>query len=304
MKLLVTGAYPYSKEQLEMIEELGNEVYFHQMESEPLSINLSTIDGVICNNLFLYHKIEQFANLKYIQVTSAGTDRLPMDYIEEHNIELHTAKDVYSIPIAEWVVLKILEIYKKSNVFYEQQKGKEWKKHRDILELTDKVVAIVGFGGIGQEVAKRIKPFDTKIFTVGRRHKKSDLIDKSYLIEDLEEVLLQSDIVILSIALTDETKHLFNKKMLESMKEQSVLINVSRGGVIDELALIDTLKSKRILGAALDVFEEEPLMNSNELWNLDNVVITPHNSFISDLINTRLRRLVISNLIKYSQGEG
>ncbi len=297
-KLLLTGAFKYNQEQLSNLEHLGYEIVFVQDERKTLNIDVSDIDAVVCNSLFIYNDIKEFKNLRTIQLTSAGLDRVPLDYINEKGIQLFNARGVYSIPMAEWVVLKILEIYKKSRKFDKNQDEHKWDKQRDLLELTDKTAAIIGFGSVGYEVAKRLKAFDVKVIGVGRRKIESDLLDEYYLIEDIDEVLKRSDIVVLTLPLTEETKHFMDRDKISNMKDNSVLVNVSRGGVIDEVDLINAIRYGKFLGVALDVFEEEPLGRDNPLWNFENVIITPHNSFVSDKVNERLFKLIINNLGK------
>lgn len=296
MKLLLTGSFKYSEEQLNRIKLLGYEIIFVQDERIPLQIDITDIDSVVCNSLFLYNDITDFKNLKFIQLTSAGMDRVPLDYIKEHGIKIFNAKGVYNIPMAEWAVLKVLEIYKKSRQFYESQHQHKWEKHRDVLELTDKTAAIIGFGNVGTEIAQRLKAFGVNIVGVDRRNIKSDLFHEYYIVDDIDEVLKKSDIVILTIPLIKETRLLIDADKLNKMKDNSVLVNISRGGVIDEVALIEALQRDKFLGIALDVFKEEPLPKNSPLWNFDRVIITPHNSFISDNVNQRLFKLIMENL--------
>lgn len=294
-KLLLTGAFKYSRKQLSNLEHLGYEIVFVQDERKALNIDVSDIDVVVCNSLFLYNDITEFKNLRTIQLTSAGLDRVPLDYIKEKRIQLFNASGVYSIPMAEWAVLKILEIYKKSRQFYKNQDEHKWEKQRKLLELTDKTAAIIGYGSVGTEIAKRVKAFGVNVISVDRQVKEDEYVDESILIDSLEAALLKSDIIILTLPLTDETKHLINEEKIKVMKDNAVLINVSRGGIIDETALIESLKKNKFLGVALDVFEEEPLSESS-LWDLEQVIITPHNSFVSDKVNERLFKLMIENL--------
>ncbi|MGG1834398.1 MAG: NAD(P)-dependent oxidoreductase [Bacillota bacterium] len=296
MKLLLTGAFKYSEEQLENLKSLGYEILYIQDERVPLEIDVSDVDAVVCNGLFLYNDIKKFESLKFVQLTSAGLDRVPLDYIKDHGIKLFNAKGVYSVPMAEWVVLKILEIYKKSRKFYEAQREHKWEKQRDLFELTNKTAAIIGFGDVGAEVAKRLKAFDVKVVGVGRRKKESIYIDEYYLINEIDKVLKMSDIVILTLPLTKETSGLINDQKIEKLKDKCVLINVSRGGVVDESALVDALRYKKFLGVSLDVFEQEPLPERSPLWEYDNVVITPHNSYVSDMVNYKLYELIVKNL--------
>lgn len=294
-KLLLTGAFKYSQEQLNMLESLGYEIVFVQDERKALNINVSDIDAVVCNSLFHYNDIKEFKNLRAIQLTSAGLERVPLDYINEQGIRLFNARGVYSIPMAEWAILKILEIYKNSRVFYKNQERHKWEKQRELLELTDKTAAIIGYGSVGKEIAKRLKAFGVTVISVDRQVKEDEYVNESILIDNLDLALEKSDIIILTLPLTDETKHLINEEKIKVMKDNAVLINVSRGGIIDEIALIESLNKDKFLGLALDVFEEEPL-NASPLWDCENVIITPHNSFVSDKVNERLFKLMIENL--------
>ncbi|MCA1320227.1 hypothetical protein LC085_09945 [Bacillus tianshenii] len=296
MKLLLTGAFKYSEEQLDKLKLLGFDLVFVQDERMPLQIDVSDIDAVVCNGLFLYNDIMKFKNLKFIQLTSAGLDRVPLNYIKENEISLFNAKGIYSIPMAEWVVLNILGIYKKSRKFYDSQRDCKWEKQKDLFELTDKTASIIGFGSVGLEIAKRLKAFNVNIIGIGRTKTESAYLDQYYLVEDLNQALKKSDIVISTLPLTKETRHLIDKGKIDQMKSDSVLINVSRGGVIDETALIQAIQHGKFLGVALDVFQEEPLSEKNVLWTLKDVTITPHNSFVSDKTNERLFNLIISNL--------
>jgi phosphoglycerate dehydrogenase-like enzyme len=307
MNLLLTGAFQYTNSQIKQLEDLGYKVIFVQDERIPLdkqsiATNLSEIDVVVCNGLFLYNDIKQFKSLKYVQLTSAGFDRVPLNYIIDKEIRITNARGIYSPPIAEWVVLKILEIYKKTRQFYKDQSKHKWVKQRDLLELTGKTATIVGFGSVGFEVAKRLRAFEVIVNVVDCRELKSEeckLIDDFYILAKIDLALAKSDIIILTLPLTDQSFHLINSNRFAVMKDNSILINVSRGGVIDEMALIETLQYGRFLGIALDVFENEPLQEDSPLWDFDRVIITPHNSFVSELVNKRLFELILMNLKKY-----
>jgi len=294
-KLLLTGAFKYNEEQLSNLEHLGYEIVFVQDERKTLNIDVSDIDAVVCNSLFLHNDIKEFKNLRTIQLTSAGFDRVPLDYINEKGIQLFNARGVYSIPMAEWAVLKILEIYKKSRVFYKNQELHKWEKQRELLELTDKTAAIIGYGNVGKEMAKRLKAFGVTVISVDRQVKEDEYVNESILIDNLDVALVKSDIIVLTLPLTDDTKHLINEEKINVMKDSTVLINLSRGGIIDETDLIEFLNKDKFLGVALDVFEEEPLKES-PLWDFEQVIITPHNSFVSDKVKERLFELMIENL--------
>lgn len=297
MKLLLTGAFNYTEKQLVDLQALGYDITFIQDEREEVTFDVSKFEVVVCNNLFLYNDISKFTKLKVVQLTSAGVDRVPLNYIKENKIQLYNAKNVYSVPMAEWVVLKILEIYKKSKIFWKNQENHTWKKERELFELTNKNIGIIGFGDVGNEVSKRLKAFGTNITAINRSKVDSKYIDKYVPLSELDNVLPEMDIVILTIASTPETKHLINKQQLNLMYNHAVLINVARGNLMNQEELIKSLDNNKFLGVALDVFEKEPLVYSSPLWDYENVYITPHNSFVSDKNNERLYNTILNNLI-------
>lgn len=297
MNLLVTGAWADGKEYIEQLKKMGHCVAYMQYEQEELPCDYEWVEGVICNGLFLHHAIEKFVNLRYIQLTSAGYDRVPMEYVKSHMIEIHNAGDVYAIPMAEFALAGVLQLYKKMDFFRENQKQHIWEKNRHLLELYGKTVCIIGCGNVGTECAKRFRAFGCKVIGVNRSCISNDAYTEIADLNGLDEVLPEADVVVLTIALTEETHHLMNRARLESLKKSTILINVSRGGIIDTQALFTIVDY--IGGAMLDVFEEEPLNRFSGLWNKENVIITPHNSFISEKNQWRLTKLIIENMGEY-----
>ncbi|NLL73146.1 MAG: glycosyltransferase [Clostridiales bacterium] len=299
MKLMVTGAFSYTSEQIRELEEIVGEVVYIKDERQKITTDVSDVDIVVCNNIFSYNSIERFKKLKFIQLTSAGIDRLPIDYIKTSNIKLENAKGVYGVPMAEWVILMILQFYKKSRVFNKNQANHQWIKQRDLLELSGKTAVIVGFGHIGKEVAKRLNSFDAHIIGIDLTMIESNLAHEFYLFDNLDNVLGRADILILTLPITKESYHLIDKERLSRLKSSCILINLSRGALIDEKALINTLKNNEIHGVALDVFEEEPLACDSPLWDFENVIISPHNSYVSDKVQSRLYKLITDNIRNY-----
>ncbi len=298
MKLLITGAFACVEKDLNAISDLGNQIVFMQNESDDLPCRYDEVEGVICNGLFLHHDIKKFSSLKYIQLTSAGFDRVPMDYIKAKGITIHNAKGVYSIPMAEFALCGVLDLYKQSRFFLENQKAHKWEKHRSLPELNGKTVCIVGVGSVGSECAKRFKAFDTTVYAVDIVKPQYELFDKFFPLESIKEALRLSDIVVLTLPLTDKTRHMFDKELLSAFKKNSVLVNISRGAVVNESALLKFLKNGSLYGAVLDVFEEEPLSAENPLWDMENVIITPHNSFVGEGDKKRLFDLICKNLLE------
>lgn len=297
MKLLLTGAFKCTDEQIEYLKSLGHEIVFFGDEREKLDFDVSDIEGVICNGLFVYNDIEQFRSLKYIQLTSSGFDRVPMDYIKQHGIEIHNARGVYSVPMAEFALTGILQLVKQSRFFYENQKQHIWEKSRTLGELAGKTAVIVGAGNIGSEVAKRLKAFDVTVVGIDITTDQRPYFDKIELLNNLDEQLKAADIVVLTLPLTDDTKGMFDKSKFDLMKNSCIFVNIARGQLVVENDLVDALNNKKISGAVLDVFETEPLEKTSPLWDMDNVIITPHNSFVGVGNTERLSKIIFENIV-------
>jgi len=261
--------------------------------------NPEKYDYVICNNLFLYNDITKFKNLKVIQLLSSGISEKLRKYTEENNIALYNAKDVYSIPIAETIVMQILNISKNSKFFYKNQAIKKWEKDRQLLELNGKTAMVIGYGSIGRETAKRLSSLGVNVFAANRTKLSDEHISKCISMDEIIKNAGSADIVVVCVAGVEETRNLINKEFFDNMKNDSIFVNVSRGFVINEEALINAIKSDKFRGVALDVFESEPLGENSCLWDYENVYITPHNSFVGDGVTNRLYQLVISNFRKH-----
>ena len=295
MNLLITGAWGEAKQHIDEILALGHEVIWMQNEKDPLPCDYDRVEGVICNGLFLYHPIEKFTALQFIQLTSAGYDRVPMDYVQSHAIAIYNAKGVYSVPMAEMAMCGVLQLYKQSRFFMENQANCRWEKHRGLLELAGKTVCIIGCGSVGTECAKRFSAFDCKITGVAIRPRPTQYFDKVVELGHLHEVLPTADVVILSVPYAKETANLMDAKCFAIMKPGAVLVNLARGQIVETESLMAALDHKQ-LGAVLDVFEEEPLPENHPLWFKKNVVLTPHNSFVGEGNPGRMARLIMKNL--------
>jgi len=230
-----------------------------------------------------------------VQLTSAGLDRVPVDLFREKGIALFNAGATYAVPMAEWAITKILELFKDTAAFAENQRRHGWRKQRHLRELAGCCAAVVGFGNVGREVARRLRAFDVSVTAV-------DIVrpvegyDRYVDISRLDDALSVADIVVLTLPLTDETRELFDRRRFAAMKEDAVFVNIARGAIVDEDALAATLHSGKLWGAALDVFTEEPLPVEHPLWACPRLLITPHNSFVGDGNHARLFALIKANL--------
>ena len=299
MKILVTGAWKCTDDEIKRLYAMGHIVVFMQNEKDELPLPAGEVEGVICNGLFLHHSIEKFTSLKYVQLTSAGLDRVPLDYINEKGIKLFNARGVYSIPMAEYALFGVLSLYRSATIHYESQKAREWNKVRSVMELTGKRVLIVGAGNVGGECAKRFLGMGCSVIGVDLAERRDENYEKIYSIENISDAVCEADVVVLTIPHTPKTHHLFDAELIKKMKSTAVLVNIARGGVVDTDALVKALCEKRIFGAVLDVFEEEPLSEKSPLWTMPNVLITPHNSFVGENNHKRLSKVILDNLSEH-----
>ena len=297
MNLLITGAWQNAEAHIPVICDMGHSVVFAKQEKDPLPCEYAWVEGVICNGLFLHHPISKFENLKYIQLTSAGFDRVPMDYVKTHNIEIRNARGVYSTPMAEYALAGVLQLYKHMDFFRENQKCHLWEKHRGLLELAGKHVCILGCGSVGTECAKRFSAFGCTVTGVATTEREQLCFHEVITVEKLWEVLPQTDVLVLTIPLTEATRHLIDAKMLSKLKPGAILVNIARGTIVEPYALLNALRTGHLGGAVLDVFEEEPLGVDSPLWDMDNVIITPHNSFVGENNEKRLRDIILNGVI-------
>lgn len=297
MRLLISSGFPYTQQELSAFEQLGFEVVLYEDISLPL-LYPENYDAVICSHLFLHHPIENFLNLKWIHLTSAGYERIPLSYTNSKEIKVFNAGNTYSDAMAEYAVCGILHLYKQMPQYRENQHKHIWKKQYNMQSLYRKTVGIVGTGNVGNAIAQRLKPFGCKIIGFNRTPKISSVFDTILQLDELTDVAPKCDILILCIALTPETKALIRSAIPMTMRPGSILINVARGILLNEKEVVKALQEKRLNGVVLDVFEEEPLNINSPLWDCERAVLTPHASYIDETHIARLHSLMVDNFTR------
>jgi phosphoglycerate dehydrogenase-like enzyme len=292
---------PFDNNKHDLIRRLGVNLTIVDEKEISIQMDFSNIEVLIGVNPFPRIKIEEMSKLKWIQLLSTGINQLTEEIKSKPEIIITNMKGVYSIPIAEWVVGKILDISKCARFFFEKQNEKKWEFNRNIniIELSNKQALLVGTGSVAIETSKRLKPFVKNIIGINTDGHLVKEFDECYPISHIMNILPNSDIVVISLPLTEKTYHLFNYDLMKKIKDNSILINISRGGIIEENDLLKLLNEKKFLGVALDVFENEPLEAHNKLWNFDKLIITPKNSWFSDRVYERRFNVVYQNLINY-----
>lgn len=266
--------------------------------------------------------LSQAPNLQWVQTHYAGIDSLEGSDLWQSDILVTTASGVHAINMAQYAMTQILIwAHRVPNWFKHKEKqpreGSRWDAFVP-QELRGKTLGILGYGSIGRELARLAKSFGLKILVTKRDARQ--LADSGYCLPDVGDpdgllpdriypseatrsMLAECDFVVITLPLTPRTYHLINEEMLKSMKPTAFLINVGRGAIINEADLVRGLKKGWLAGAGLDVFEEEPLPVDSPLWEMDNVVMTPHVSGFTPNYDERAVDIFVENLRRYLAGE-
>lgn len=293
------------EEKMNAIKEMGYDIVFvsekelrnstkEELENREDIDEIYSVDVWFTYMGFDYFDISKMKNLKYIHLTSAGINQVPLDYVEEKGIYLSNNTTGYAVPMAESVVMYILEVYKNSHQAFKRQENKIWHIDMSWKELAGQRVGFLGTGNIAQEAVKRLKGFDIEIWGVNTNGRDIDGFDRCFSIENTDEFFSECDIIVGILPSTENTTGLINKRTMELMKEGSTIINIGRGNLINEDDLEKCISKFR--GVVLDVVEFEPLSQYSRLWNYDNVIITSHNSWVSEKNIVRLGERVCENL--------
>jgi phosphoglycerate dehydrogenase-like enzyme len=254
-------------------------------------------------------QLKDAKKLKWIHSTAAGVAQLMYPELRDSGILVTNPREVFSVPMAEHTMGLLLALARNFPDSVRQQDRSHWSqqelwdKPQHLSELNGQVLLIVGYGSIGRELARRAKAFDMRVWGVTRSGE-GDLTHAERIVaaSRLDEVLPQADFVVIAAPETPETKHLMGTRQLARMKPGARLINVARGSLLDESALVRALSSGALGGAALDVAETEPLPPESPLWKTPNLFITPHTSAISDRLWNRETSLFMELLERWFDG--
>lgn len=245
-------------------------------------------------------------SVRWVQFASAGVDPAWRFGFPAH-ILLTNAASAFASTVSEHAMALMLGLARGLPQSDRLRAGNDWRRERlvpQLVTLEGQTLVIVGFGAIGRALAKRASVFGMRIVVVARILVEDHNVADFYSLDRLDDALAKADWVALAIALTPQTRHLINARALVALPRHARLINVARGGVVDQQALIAALASGRLAGAGLDVFEEEPLPTTSALRVMDNVLITPHiGGFGGALVNDRLALVIAENIRRYCRGE-
>ena len=283
MKILLTNHYEgkpaeiiksavHDGFELEMLESVSQQ----ELEGKVKEADYLLVSGRLKINRTVLGNAQ---NIKMIQRTGVGLDSIDLEYIRNHDVPFYVNKGVNAQSVAEHTILLMLASLRNLVEINENTKRGIWKKQAQGVcthELCGKTVGLIGMGAIGRKVAGMLKAFGAEVlYNDVSKMKQEDENALGIKFSTREEIIEKSDIISLHCPLTDDTRHMINDRAVNKMKNGVILINTARGGLIDEAALINGIKNGKIAGAGIDVYEKEPVDNS-EVLNLQNVITTPH----------------------------
>lgn len=301
-----------------LIHAIEGEAYFDRLnEIEGLEVvraltpeeaAAAVVDADIMFGWPTAEMIASAPQLKWVQFPSAGADRLMhVPELVDADIIVTNTRGAHAPSIAEHVFGLLLSMTRAIPSCVGWQKEHRWNRqdsYRLPREIMGSTMGIVGYGHIGRAVAQRAVGFDMRVLAVDAFEGPGDgFVEEVWPVSDLREMLTQADVVVIAAPYTKETRHLIGAEAFAAMKDDAYLIAISRGGVVDEDALIATLKSGKLTGVGLDVTEVEPLDTSSELWDFGNVLITPHLAGSSWQKEVRCVDILIDNIGRYQRGE-
>ena len=282
---------------------------FEVRSLDELAARIGEADVLVVSGLWRDELAAKAARLAYIQSISAGTDQYGRDVLAAHGIRLASAQGVNERAVSEHAMSLILAMTRQLHLARDNQAKRHWRGMISDLgrredELGDKTLLIVGLGRIGQRLAALARAFGMRV--IGTKRDVSDgagAADAVYPQEQLLDLVPRADIVALTCPLTPQTERLIDARVLAAMKPSAYLINVARGRVVDEPALVAALAAGRIAGAGLDCTVEEPLPAASPLWGFDNVLITPHTAGETRRYEDNVLDILMDNLGRLRRGE-
>tara|TARA_X000000368_G_scaffold240241_1_gene189694 strand:+ start:971 stop:1942 length:972 start_codon:yes stop_codon:yes gene_type:complete len=287
-----------------LLKNMGFDVFkINDFEEDNLINELKEIDGVILRTAKLSNNVlEKSKKLKIIARHGVGYDNVDIDYLNNNKIALGITGTSNAVSVAEHVMTMFLYLTKKINRSDTLVKAGNFKNKSslpDFFEMYKKNVLILGFGRIGQSLARRCQGFESNVYVCDPFVDNNIIEQKSCKKIDLEDGIKLADFISIHIPINKDTKNLIGKKQFSEMKNNCVLVNTSRGGIINEKDLLWALENNKIFGAGLDVFETEPPDNNHPFFKLDNILLTPHNAALTLECRKRMSVECAENIVYF-----
>jgi len=265
-----------------------------------INLVIDKADVIFSGDTFPVDLISKARNLKWIQSMSAGVENYARSKLIPPNVIITKVKGIFGPIMSEYVVGYILAITQNMKKVFENQKKRCWQPFV-VDSIRHKTVGVMGLGSVGAYIAYQGYLMGAVVIALEEQEKRLPYVSQEYPVAEIEEFLGRADFVVVTVPLTDATEGIIGEKEFKMMKKGGYLINVSRGPLVQEKALLKALKQGTIAGAVLDVFSEEPLPKDHELWGLDNVSITPHIS--GPDIPEEIAKIFMENLKRFEEGK-
>lgn len=307
MRVVILDAKTLTNDDIDfsVFDEFGEVTIYDYTKYDEIAERVKDSEIILCNKCIMNKEtLKNAGNVKYIGLFATGYNNVDIEYTNERNITVCNAGSYSTNAVTQHVFALILEHYNKVGEYNKFVKDGGWihsekfSPFKPMKEMDGRTLGIVGYGSIGKKVAKIAQAFDMKVLAYNRSPKK----DESVRFVEMDELLEKSDIVSIHCPLNSDSEKMCNKEFFEKMKDGALFINTSRGGVVDEQALIDAVKSKKISGAGLDVVAVEPMEKHEEILDIDNIIITPHSAWAPVETRTRLVEIVKNNIKKWVAG--
>src|SRR5712692_10273805 len=261
---------------LEQIRAVDPHVRVTAVTDQPRGTDLVPSAEVMVGWNIPQEAVQRAARLKWIHSTAAGVDQLLYPEVRERGITMTASSGIHQ-PLVEHVFAFLLGLERRLHVAMRQQLQHRWDRARTMGdEVAGKTLGILGLGTIGQQLVRKAQAFDMRVIGTKRTPTPISGVDRVLPPDGLPQVMRESDAVVVALPLTPPTRGLIGERQRQTMKPTAWFINVGRGPIVHETALIQALRARRIAGAALDVFEHEPLRSDSPLYELENVILTPH----------------------------
>lgn len=307
MKVAIVGKYALGT--IDKIKDmLPKDIEILEIDTKEKLEELTDADGVVLRGFKMNEKhISQISNLKFIQRWGAGYDTVDVEAAGKRGIYVSNLPGMNAYAVSEMVIAHILAIYKNLISHHNSVSNGIWTRdtyNERTYTLKNKMVGLIGFGNVGRHVCQMAKGFDAHVqyYDIFRLDTfEEEKLKINYV--ELEELLRTSDIISIHVPLTESNKNLINKENLSLMKKTAIVINTSRGGIVNEVDLCDAIINNRILGAGLDCFSVEPIEPGNPLLKLSNVVLTPHVGGASADLADEMIPPIINNIMRLRSNE-
>ena len=303
MKVVILDAKTLTNDDIDfsVFDEFGEVTIYDYTKYNQIAERIKDAEIILCNKSIMNRMtLKDAKNVKYIGLFATGYNNVDIEYTNERNITVCNAGSYSTNAVAQHVFALILEHYNKVGEYNKFVKDGGWihsekfSPFKPMKEMDGRTLGIVGYGSIGKKVAKIAQAFDMKVLAYNRSPKK----DEGVRFVEMDELLEKSDIVSIHCPLNRDSEKMCNKDFFSKMKDGALFINTSRGGVVDEPALIEAVKSGKLSGAGLDVVAVEPMEKHEEILDIDNIIITPHSAWAPVETRTRLVEIVKNNIKK------